>query len=146
VILESEGTLDKFVGDEVMALFGAPFSQEDHALRAVRAGLAMQTAHNKILQEWTATGGMMAPIGIGIATGEAIVGEMGSAQRSDYTAIGQVANIGARICSAAQGGQVLISPSTYELVKNQVEAEPIHGMSFKGVGELMTVYDVQQVK
>ncbi|MCA9923121.1 MAG: adenylate/guanylate cyclase domain-containing protein, partial [Anaerolineales bacterium] len=84
--------------------------------------------------------------GIGIATGEAIVGEMGSAQRSDYTAIGQVANIGARICSAAQGGQVLISPSTYELVKNQVEAEPIHGMSFKGVGELMTVYDVQQVK
>ncbi len=145
VILEYKGTLDKFVGDEVMALFGAPFSQEDHALRAVRTGLAMQAAHEKILEEWTAQGGLIAPIGIGIATGDAIVGEMGSAQRSDYTAIGQVANIGARICSAAQGGQVLVSPSTYELVKNRVEAEAIHGMSFKGVGELMTVYHVTGV-
>jgi adenylate cyclase len=145
VILEYKGTLDKFVGDEVMALFGAPFSQEDHALRAVRTGLAMQEAHEKILEEWTAEGGIMAPIGVGIATGDAIVGEMGSAQRSDYTAIGRCANLGARICSAAQGGQVLISPSTYELVKDYVIAEPIHGMSFKGVGDLMTVYEIQKL-
>jgi len=145
VILEFKGTLDKFVGDEVMALFSAPFTQEDHALRAVRTGLAMQAAHDKILQKWVAQGGLPAPIGIGIASGDAIVGEMGSAQRSDYTAIGQVANLGSRICGAAQGGQVLISPTTYELVKDQVEAEPIHGMSFKGVGELMTVYHIIRV-
>ena len=145
VILEYKGTLDKFVGDEVMALFGAPFAQKDHALRAVRTGLAMQAAHKQILETWTAEGGMMAPIGIGIATGDAIVGEMGSAQRSDYTAIGRCANLGSRICSAAQGGQVLISPSTYELIKDHVVAEPIHGMSFKGVGDLITVYDIQRV-
>lgn len=145
VILEYKGTLDKFVGDEVMALFGAPFAQEDHALRAVQAGLAMQAAHEKILEKWTAQGGLVAPIGVGIATGDAIVGEMGSAQRSDYTAIGRVANLGARICSAAQGGQVLVSPSTYELVKDHVVAEPIHGMSFKGMGDLMTVYDIQRL-
>ena len=145
VILENKGTLDKFVGDEVMALFGAPFSQEDHALRAVKTGLAMQAAHERILEGWTARGGIMAPIGVGIATGDAIVGEMGSAQRSDYTAIGRCANLGARICSAAQGGQVLVSPATYELIKDNVVAEPIHGMSFKGVGDLMTVYDIQKL-
>lgn len=146
VILAFAGTLDKFVGDEVMALFGAPFAQEDHALRAVRTGLAMQQAHQALLADWTAQGGLMAPIGIGIATGEAIVGEMGSPQRTDYTAIGPVANLGARICSAAQGGQVLVSPNTYALIRNQVEAAPIHGMSFKGVSQLMTVYEVTAVR
>ncbi|MCP5095565.1 MAG: GAF domain-containing protein [Chloroflexi bacterium] len=146
VILAHEGTLDKFVGDEVMALFGAPFEQNNHPLVAVRAGLAMQAAHQALLREWTAIGGQHAPIGIGIATGEAIVGEMGSSQRSDYTAIGSVANLGARICSAAQGGQVLISPNTYELVKDQVIAKPVHGMSFKGIAELMTVYHVTGIR
>lgn len=146
VILAHEGTLDKFVGDEVMALFGVPFPQADHPLRAVRAALAMQAAHTDLLREWTAAGGLNAPIGIGIATGNAIVGEMGSVQRSDYTVIGQVANLGARICSAAQGGQVLVSPDTYALVAADVVANPVHGMTFKGIGELMTVYAVEGVK
>ena len=146
VILAHEGTLDKFVGDEVMALFGAPFAQEDHALRAVETGLAMQQAHNEILQKWSAQPEFAAaPIGIGIATGEAIVGEMGSPQRSDYTAIGQVANLGARICSAALGGQVLISPTTYELVQEHVQATAVSDMSFKGIDGKMTVHWVKAI-
>lgn len=145
VILAHEGTLDKFIGDEVMAIFGAPFPQQDHALRAVRAGLAMQAAHEEMLQSWTAQGGQYAPIGVGIATGEGIVGEMGSMHRSDYTVIGRVANLGARICSAAEGGQVLISPDTYALVREQIDAKPVHGMVFKGIGDLLTVYHVQKI-
>ncbi len=145
VILAHEGTLDKFVGDEVMALFGAPVDQPDHAIRAVRAGLAMQSAHAQIVRDWVAQGGQEAPIGVGIATGDLIVGEMGSAQRTDYTVIGRAANLGARICSVAQGGQVLISPATYELVAGQVVAQPVHGMQFKGVAGPITVYHVTGV-
>ena len=145
VILSYEGTLDKFVGDEVMALFGAPFPQEDHALRAVRTGLAMQEAHQTVMEIWRGRGVETAPIGIGIATGEMIVGEMGCAQRADYTVIGRTANLGARICSAAKAGQVYISEATYTLVSDAVEALPIPSQQFKGVNRDVTVYHVALV-
>ncbi|MBN1218606.1 MAG: GAF domain-containing protein [Anaerolineae bacterium] len=145
IILSYKGTLDKFVGDEVMALFGAPFPQEDHALRAVRVGLAMQEAHQTVMDIWQERGVATAPIGIGIATGELIVGEMGCPQRADYTVIGRAANLGSRICSAAKAGQVLISEATFELVKHAVEASPIPGLQFKGVNRDVTVYHVTRV-
>jgi class 3 adenylate cyclase len=106
----------------------------------------MQKAHEAIVRDWVAEGGQEAPIGIGIATGELIVGEMGSAQRTDYTVIGKAANLGARICGVAQGGQVLISPETYALVRDQVTAVPIYGSQFKGVAGPVTVYEVTAVK
>jgi adenylate cyclase len=146
VILSHEGTLDKFVGDEVMALFGAPFPQPDHALRAVCVGLAMQEAHLAVMEAWQTQGVDAAPIGVGIATGELIVGEMGSAQRTDYTVIGRAANLGARICAVAKAGQVLVSQATYDLVKKQVEATPIAGVHLKGVGHDVTVYHVTHVR
>jgi len=142
VILAAEGTLDKFIGDEVMALFGAPFPQPDHALRAVRVGLEMQAAHQVVIKTWQARGVKAAPIGIGIATGEMIVGEMGSAQRSNYTVIGRAANLGARICAVARADQVLISQATYDLVREQVEATPIPGLELKGLENNVTAYHV----
>lgn len=142
IILEYGGTLDKFVGDEVMALFGAPFPRKDHALCAIQVGLAMQKAHQKVMDMWQDREVEAPPIGIGIATGELIVGEMGSPQRTQYTVIGRAANLGARICSSAQGGQVLISQATYDLVQDQVKAKPISGMEYKGVAGLITVYHV----
>jgi adenylate cyclase len=102
----------------------------------------MQLAHREIVEIWQERGVAAAPIGIGIATGELIVGEMGSAQRSDYTAIGRAANLGARICSAARGDQVLISQATFDLVKDEVEATPITGLQLKGVAGDVTVYEV----
>lgn len=146
IILAYEGTLDKFVGDEVMALFGAPFPQQDHALRAARVGLAMQTAHQEVMDIWRERGVEAAPIGVGIATGELIVGEMGSPQRSDYTALGKAANLGSRICSAAKAGQVLVSQATYDLIYDQVEAIPINGMHFKGVDGDIVVYQVNRIR
>lgn len=144
-VLHNQGTLDKFVGDEVMAVFGAPVEQGDHALRAVRTGLEMQRLHREVMERWRGRGVQASPIGVGVATGDLIVGEMGSRYRTDYTVIGRAANLGARICSAAQAGQVLISPATYELVRDQVTAEPIDGLQFKGVAGQMTVYHIRQV-
>ena len=143
IILSHEGTLDKFVGDEVMALFGAPFPIEDHALRAVQVGLEMQKAHQNLVEIWRDRGVEAPPIGVGIATGEMIVGEMGCPQRADYTVIGKAANLGSRICNTAQAGEVLISPETYDLVKSSVQATPRTGLQFKGVDREVTIYWVE---
>jgi adenylate cyclase len=146
VVLKHEGTLDKFVGDEVMALFSAHFEQADHALRAIRVGLEMQTVHRSIMDHWYAKGVRKVPIGIGIATGELIAGEMGCPMRTDYTVIGPAANLGARICAKAEGGHVYISEPTYDLVRGQVEVIPIPGLSMKGIASPITVYDVLTVR
>jgi adenylate cyclase len=145
VVLGHQGTLDKFVGDEVMALFGAPSAQSDHALRAIETGLAMQAAFAVLMQEWQARGVYVNGLGVGIATGDLIAGEFGCEQRADYTVIGRAANLGARICGAAHAGQVLISPATYDLVKDRVEAAPAPGQHFKGIEHEMTVYHVARV-
>jgi adenylate cyclase len=145
IILSHEGTLDKFVGDEVMALFGAPFPQPDHALRAVRVGLRMQEAHQETIDAWRARDLEPAPIGVGIATGELTVGEMGCPQRTDYTVIGRAANLGSRICGVAKAGQVLISHATYNLIKDQVEATPVRDLYLKGVDHAVTAYHVTNI-
>lgn len=141
-ILSREGTLDKFVGDEVMALFGAPYPQEDHALRAVHTGVEMQKAHMEVMKTWKEKGFEGAPIGIGIATGELIAGEMGSPKRTDYTVIGRAANLGARICSAAEAGEVLVCEATHECVRDSVDAVPVTGLQLKGIGDDITVYRI----
>ncbi len=146
VILSHQGTLDKFVGDEVMALFGAPVPQPDHALRAVQVGLAMQAAHQEVMTTWQNRDIEPIPIGVGIATGELIVGEMGCARRTDYTVIGRAANLGSRICGVAGPGQVLISQETYHLVRDHIDATPITGLQLKGVGQDVTAYHVTRVR
>lgn len=140
VIFAHEGTLDKFVGDEVMALFNAPFSQKDHALRAIRAALDMQKIHQTVMENWEPQGVPKSPIGIGIATGELIVGEVGCRKRTDYTVIGRAANLGARLCSVAQGGEIIICQQTYDLVKEFIEAKPIVGVKLKGVPDGIVIY------
>jgi adenylate cyclase len=144
VILAHEGTLDKFIGDQVMAIFGAPFSQPDHALRAVRTAMAMQAAHQSLMDAWRSSGHEPVSLGIGIATGELIVGEMGSPQQTDYTVVGRAANLGARICAIAEGDQVLISQATYKLVENEVEAIPLKNIHLKGIGQDITVFSVKK--
>lgn len=140
-----EGTLDKFIGDEVMALFSAPLTQPDHPLRAARVGLAMQKAHQQLLVDWAARGVKGAALGIGIATGEVIVGEFGCERRTDYTIIGHTANLGARICGLAKAGEVLISQETYDLIKDAVEVAPQPGVHLKGIEAPVTIYSVNRV-
>ena len=145
VVLDKGGTLDKFVGDEVMALFGAPFAQPDHALRSVQTGLAMQQAFAELAKQWVARGVQAAGLGVGIATGELIAGEFGCEQRTDYSVIGRAANLGARICAGAHAGQVLISQATYDLVKDWAQVEPVPGQHFKGIDHDVTVYEVMRL-
>jgi adenylate cyclase len=123
VIFDYGGTLDKFVGDEVIALFGSPVSLPDHALRASACALRMQAEHHALQRELAALGIELPPMGIGIGTGEVIAGEFGPSIRTDFTAMGRTVNLGARLCSVAQAGQVLISSGTYETLKTQIAAQ-----------------------
>ncbi len=146
VVLDHGATLDKYIGDQVMALFGAPVPYPDHALRSVRVALEMQAAHQAVMSGWQARGLPAAPIGIGVATGELIAGEMGCAQRAEYTVIGQAANLGARLCSVAGAGEVLICRATYGQVREHVEAVAVHGLRLKGIGRNVTAYRVLGLK
>ncbi len=98
---EQEGTVDKFIGDAILVLFNAPLAQPDHALRAARAAWAIQMA----LKEHPSGLG----VGIGIHRGEAVVGTVGTPKRMEYTAIGSTVNLASRLCSTAEGGQVIVS-------------------------------------
>jgi adenylate cyclase len=132
MVLSHEGTLDKYIGDSVMCFFNAPERQQDHALRAVRLALEMQKAHQEVIERWN---GRLAvpPIGIGVSTGETIVGNFGSVKRLEYTVIGNDVNLAARLCGAAAGGEILISHGTYELVKDRVIVEDIPAKHLKGI-------------
>jgi PAS domain S-box-containing protein len=122
-ILDEEGTLDKFVGDEVVAFFNAPLPQDDYALRAVRAALAIRERTLQ-LHEHLAPGDQLA-YGVGISVGEAIVGNIGTPQRLDYTAIGPTVNLANRLQGAAKPGQILLTPEVYEQTKDCIRARPI---------------------
>jgi class 3 adenylate cyclase len=137
-----DGTLDKFIGDGVMALYNVPLPQPDHVLRAVQTALAMRAAHRQVMERWP----QLPPIGLGIDTGEVIVGNFGSTQRLEYTAIGRHINLAARLCGAAEGDQILISASAYALVRDQVHAEPIAALRLKGISEAVETYQVLGLK
>lgn len=136
VIFKNGGTLDKFVGDEVIALFGAPVKMEDHAYRAIQAALEMQAVHQEIAAELAAKNLEIPPLGVGVSSGEVIAGEIGSTVRSDFTAMGSAMNLGSRLCSVAKGGEICISDATHALVKHQVEAEQATSVWLKGLGDV----------
>jgi adenylate cyclase len=146
IIMKHEGTLDKFVGDEVMALFGAPLPLEDHALRALRTALEMQRAHKELMARWEAAGQEAVPIGIGINSGDMIVGQIGSSKFTDYTVIGDNVNLGSRLCGAAKGHQILISEATYQLVKHAVEVNKLVPIQVKGRVQPVQTYEVMGLK
>ena len=142
VVRAHDGTLDKFIGDGVMALYNVPLPQPDHVLRAVQTALAMQAAHRQVMDRWP----QLPPIGLGIDTGEVIVGNFGSTQRLEYTAIGRHINLAARLCGAAEGDQILISANTYALLREQIHAEPIAALHLKGITDAVEAYQVLGLK
>jgi class 3 adenylate cyclase/GAF domain-containing protein len=122
-VLDQEGTLDKFVGDAVVAFFNAPLAQEDYVLRAVRAALTIREGTLQ-LHERLAPGHRLS-YGIGISVGEAIVGNIGTPQRLDYTAIGPSVNMANRLQGAAKPGQILLTSEVYQQTKDQILARPV---------------------
>jgi adenylate cyclase len=112
IIFAHGGTLDKYIGDELMALFGAPTATSEDAQNAVRAAIAMQTRIVTLNDELQAEGYPKLAVGMGLHTGEATIGYIGSERRSEYTAIGDTVNVGSRLQSNAASGQILISEAT----------------------------------
>jgi class 3 adenylate cyclase/tRNA A-37 threonylcarbamoyl transferase component Bud32 len=111
-ILKNKATVDKIVGDEVMALFGAPKYYGDHALRAIKTVCDQMRNHEALQREFKSQGKVMPHCGIGVNTGDMVVGNMGSSMRQDYTVLGASVNLASRLCSAARPGEILVPQET----------------------------------
>lgn len=142
VIFKHEGTLDKFVGDEIMALFGSPVSHEDDALRAVSTALEMLEVLHDFNAERVARGEEPVKVGIGINTGPVIAGYLGSSKALEYTVVGDTVNTGARLCSIANAGEILLSEHTYERVRHRFEAVELPARAVKGKKAPVKTYQV----
>jgi adenylate cyclase len=143
-VLSEEGTLDKILGDCVVALFNAPLRQEDHTLRAVRAALKMQEAVSRLHEQVPAV--YRLNYGVGINVGDAVVGFIGTEQQVNYTAIGSSVNLASRLQGAAAGGQILLTDVAYERVREHVEARHLPPVEAKGFDEPVTVYELLGLK
>ena len=139
-VLDQDGTVDKFLGDAVMAWFNAPVPQPDHTLRAVRAALAMRDAVARLNAETDTTEKLS--FGIGIHVGEAVLGLIGTEKRLDYTAIGDSVNTAKRIQENAAGGQILLSQSAYDQVKGFVRVQPCASVVARGKREPVQVVEL----
>ncbi len=137
-----DGTLDKFLGDAVMAIFGAPIAHPDHSARAVRTALAMREGIVGLNERRGREGKEPISVGIGVSAGEAVAGTVGTEDRMEYTVIGDSVNLAARLESTAKAGQILISYPTYERVRDLVEARPLGRIRVKGKEEEIEVYEV----
>jgi adenylate cyclase len=143
-VLAQEGTVDKFLGDAVMAWFNAPLPQPDHTLRAVRAALDLKSAIQKLHAELPPEAHLS--FGIGIHYGAAVLGWIGTEKRLEFTAIGDSVNTAKRIQENAAKGQILISRVAYERVKGLVKAQPYVPMKVKGKTEPVEVWEVLGLK
>jgi adenylate cyclase len=142
IVLAHEGTLDKFVADQVVAIFGAPLAMRDHAFQAMQAAVEMQAVQRGQMEWWSGRGYRLPPIGIGINTGEMIVGNVGCEQQMDYTVIGSQVNLASRLCDVAAENQTLVSEATYRLVADRVRANKLACYDLDGIQEPVQVYEI----
>jgi adenylate cyclase len=146
VVLLNRGTLDKFIGDCVMAFWGAPVGQPDHAVLAVRAAVAMRQAHQRLLARWQSEGLPEIHVGIGLNSGDVFVGNIGDERRTSYTVIGDHVNLASRLEGVARGGEVLITASTFDRVRERVEVRRMEPVRVKGKRDPVELYDVVRLR
>ena len=142
VVFKYQGTLDKFVGDEIIALFGAPVGVPEAELSAVECALDMQRVLKEFNRTRLAEGQDEIRVGIGINTGPMVTGAIGSSRALQYTAIGDAMNLAARLCTAAKPDQILISEGTYKKIADRVAAVAMPPMRFKNKSEEQRVFNV----
>ncbi|MBI5848310.1 MAG: adenylate/guanylate cyclase domain-containing protein [Nitrospirae bacterium] len=142
IVFRYGGLLNKFIGDAIMVLYNAPLDQRYHELRAILTGIEMQKEIARINEERRQHGDIQVNMGIGINTGDAVAGNVGSELRLEYTVIGAGVNLAQRIESHTAKGQLLISESTYNAVKDHVEVVRLEPMQVKGISEPVQLYAV----
>ncbi|RKY89987.1 hypothetical protein DRQ09_00180 [candidate division KSB1 bacterium] len=148
IVLRYDGMIDKYEGDAIMAVFGAPVYYEDHALRACYVSLDMQKELVKLREKWKQEGKPQLYVRIGLNTGPMVVGNMGAMDRLDYTVMGDSVNLGSRLEGANKqyGTFIMISEYTYELVKEHIEARFLDSLRVKGKAQPVKVYEVLERK
>jgi len=144
-VLSQEGTIDKFMGDAIMAWFNAPVPQKDHTLRAVKAALAIREAVENVLYKELPKEAHLA-FGAGIHYGDAILGLIGTDRRLEYTAISDSVNTAKRLQENSAKNQIIISRVAYDRVKNDIEVRPIAPVAAKGKTAPLEVYEVLGLK
>lgn len=145
-IFKNDGTLDKFIGDAAMAVFNAPFDSEDYIYKAVCAARDIAAGSDRIAATFMERFGRKVSYGIGVNCGDAVVGNIGSDFRMDYTAIGDTVNTAARLEANAKAGQILISEFVYESLKDRLEVTEVGVIPLKGKSQGIMVYQVDGVK
>jgi class 3 adenylate cyclase len=145
VVIEHGGTINEFIGDAVFAVFGAPLDHPDHAERAAAAALAMQRAMVEVNAGHAGRGLPVLEMGIGVNTGEAVVGNIGSEQRAKYAVVGSAVNVAARVESSTVGGQVFLSAATWEVVRDITEVAAPVAVAVKGVSEPLLLYELRAI-
>jgi adenylate cyclase len=141
LVTEYGGTICQYAGDQIMVVFNAPDDQPDHAVRAATAALDIQVALTNLRCHLSESGQKaLVHFGIGINTGSVVSGYLGFKDRFDYTAVGDTTNVAARLSSAAQPGEVLIGPQTYEAVHQHVRTELVGSLPLRGRAGPIMVY------
>ena len=130
IVLKHNGWIDKFIGDSIMALFGVPNGPFSHSEDAVKASIEMQKYMRKNIRKWRQR--------IGINTGSAIIGNIGSSKKPSYTAIGDSVNLSNRLCNVARPREIIIGPQTYSRVKEKYQFESLGNIAVKGRGHVET--------
>ncbi len=141
IVFPFEGTLEKYIGDALVAVWGSPYSRHDDVDRAVRAAIEMQWTVDRMNQQWKQRYGEPIYIHIGLNTGQVAAGNIGSSKMIQYTHIGDTMNVASRICSAAQKNEILISQSTFDQLKDRsLPLEKIPPVLVKGKTEPLQLY------
>jgi adenylate cyclase len=143
IIFEHGGTLDKYIGDGLMAIFGAPTATPNDAINAVRAAVAMQKRLIVLNEELRLAGFASINVGVGLHTGEATIGYVGSDQRSEYTAIGDTVNVASRLEGAAKGGQILVSEATARAAGNIFTMAQLEPIPVKNRVQPINLYEIR---
>jgi adenylate cyclase len=142
IIIDSGGTLDKYLGDGIMAVYGAPIAKPDDPLRATKTAMEMQRALATLNQGWESRGQQALRMGVGVNTGLVTAGNIGSPRRLDFTVIGDSVNLASRLCSNAAPGQILVSESTYLQLNGKIPATRLDPIRVKGKETPVELYEV----
>lgn len=146
VIFHFDGTVDKFIGDAVMGVFGSPIPREDHLKQGIKAAVVIKKVMSEVNRSRDKRGLVLLPMGLGLDSGDVIVGSMGSKVRMEYTAIGDAVNVSSRLTGIAKEGEILISEKVYLQMQEYISCIKLPDVNIKGITGPFSVYNLLDIK